>query len=36
MLCLVLLNDLSDLTGNTRVIKALFKATDGSRVVSDK
>lgn len=36
MLCLVLLNDLSDLTGNTRVIKVLFKAADGSRVVGDK
>lgn len=36
MLCLVLLNDLSDLTGNTRVMKVLFKATDGSRVINDK
>lgn len=36
MLCVVLLNDLSDFTGNMRVMKVLFEATDGSRVVSDK
>lgn len=36
MLCLVLLNGLSDLNGNARVIRALFKAADGSRVAGDK
>lgn len=36
MLYLVLFKDLSDLSENMRVIKELFKGTDGSRVVSDK
>ncbi len=33
---LVLFKDLSDLSENMRVIKELFKGTDGSRVTSDK
>lgn len=36
MLYLVLFKDLSDLSENMRMIKELFKGTDGSRVVSDK
>lgn len=33
---LVLFKDLSDLSENMRVIKELFKGTDGSRVMIDK
>lgn len=33
---LVLFKDLSDLSKNIRVIKELFKVTDGSGVMSDK
>lgn len=36
MLFLVLFNDLSDLGEKKRVIKELFKVTNGSRVIDDK
>lgn len=35
-LFLVLFNDLSDLGEKKRVIKELFKVTNGSRVINDK